>query len=177
MICLDTTPLIWGMQVDEHADEYKRTCMERTKAYLDVLAKARTMIMLPTPVVMEYLTGIPESAHVETLRQLRTFFQIYPFDELASLIAAGMAISPTYKRVVADVSGQTTYTRETIRQFVKVDAMIIAIAIARGAECIISADPHLQALASERIPVIPVPNIDIQLDLKLPDTHPSTDQH
>lgn len=166
MICFDTTPLIWGMQ-DTDPDPAMQMNIERTKAYLAFLAEQKEQIIIPTPVLAEYLVKIPAEDHVNHITQLRDLFLVYPFDERAASLAALLRTQTTFRSVVDQISINHNMSFESARQIVKVDAMIVAIAVTRGASKLITDDKGMRALACDLIEAIPVPHIDRQL--KLPD--------
>lgn len=54
-ICFDTTPVIWGIRED--ADDGDFHMIERTKKYIKKISEDGYAIMIPSPVVAEYLVG------------------------------------------------------------------------------------------------------------------------
>jgi len=122
MICFDTTPLIWGMQ-DTDPHPVTKMNIERTKAYLSSLAEQKERIIIPTPVLAEYLVKIPVADHVDAITQLRDLFLVYPFDERAASVAAHLRTQATFKSVVDQISSEYHMSFESARQIVKVDAM------------------------------------------------------
>ena len=65
-------------------------------------------------------------------------------------------------------SGQQKGIIEKIAEYgktrteMRIDNLIVAIAVAQKAECIYSEDPHIKAFAQNYINVFPLPNIPVQ---------------
>lgn len=150
MICLDTTPLIWGFQKEPPAtaDPGLVACMA---SYIRRLDQTKTRIMVPAPVLAEFLHGVDDPAGIARLIQSRCF--VAPFDEAAARQAA--RISRAHEAWLRDRRLQVP------KQAVKVDVMIIATAMVRRAECFVTQDVDLfKALADHRVRVISVMDTD-----------------
>jgi predicted nucleic acid-binding protein len=164
MICFDTTPLIWGLQT-EGPDPITQHNIDRTKAYLQQLAEQKEQIIIPTPVLAEYLVKIPYSEHAEVINQLRDLFKVYPFDERVASFAAHLRTQASFQTAIEQLTHDFALTRESARQIVKVDAMVIAVAFTRGASRLVSEDKGMRSLAEGIIEATPIPHIDRQLKL------------
>ncbi len=154
MICLDTTPLIWGVQ--GIADKSQTGMIARTKRYLRFLRSVNERIIVPTPVMIEYLSGFPAEEQAAQIAILESQFRLPGLDAPAAAIA-GMLNAQ--KSVIQKVRRESDESRQAL----KIDVEIIAIAIAQKASCIITNNvKEFTALAQERIPIRPVPNAEEQ---------------
>ena len=115
--------------------------------------------MVPTPVVFEYLIPFEQRERAKELERLERLFIIPPFDLRASLIAADLMGN---QDAIAAAREQGRR-----RQEVRIDAQIVAVALANGA--IISPDSHVKTIAQGRIPVEEVPVIVEQGEMDLPE--------
>jgi hypothetical protein len=55
VICFDTTPPIWGVREESRRGQEHE--IERTKNYIDFIRRTRKQILVPAPVLSEYLIG------------------------------------------------------------------------------------------------------------------------
>ncbi|KAA3669540.1 type II toxin-antitoxin system VapC family toxin [Pectobacterium carotovorum] len=94
----------------------------RMDALIDHVEANRGKIIIPTPVLAEYLVGIDKSHHQTHLNliQCQSCFEIAPFDEIAAIEYAQM---PSIKELKAMMAKDTANK-------VKFDRQIISIAIA-----------------------------------------------
>ncbi len=156
MICFDTSPVIWGVQGKAKPDQ--AYMVERTKRYIRYLDEKKTRIMIPAPVLFEYLLHFNQKEQEEQRRTIEKHFIVPSFDIHACELAA-------------ELQGNTQLIQEIIstgdldKIKVRTDAQIIAIAIVNQAEKIISHDPHFKTLAQGRIAIEEVPVIHTQMEL------------
>lgn len=141
-------------------------CRERIEHLLSSLSKSKTPIIIPTPVVAEYLVG----AGPNKMDYLNTFlnsknFEVAPFDLRAAIDLSDL-IDPDFK---AKRLLDPTLTKAKI----KFDRQIIAIAKSRRASRIYTDDGNMKTVA-ERNGVavtmtweIPLPPEVAQQSLKL----------
>lgn len=156
MICFDTMLLIWGVQGT--ATLGQEDMIVRTKRYIRYLAEKRTKIMIPAPVVTEYLLGFgPQDAKVQH-SLIEQYFYVPSFDLPAARLAAELLRN---RQVTDAIRAEHGIGREQLRN----DAQILAVAITNSAEKVISTDPQMARLAQGRIPVVGVPKIEDQLEL------------
>ncbi len=155
MICFDTSPLIWGVR--GQAEEGQEGMILRTQKFIRYLQKKKEKIAIPAPALAEYLVGseTAKKRKAELEEVFRRRFIIYPLDAPAAHKTAEIQEMDLVRHLVKQGGD---------RDKLKVDAMIIAIAIMRHADCIISNDPDFQRLAYGQIKVEPVPDVVEQTD-------------
>jgi predicted nucleic acid-binding protein len=162
MIVFDTAPVIWGIQGAARPEQ--RGMVGRTQRYLHYLARTDEQIVIPAPVIFEYLCGFD---HAEQRRQrtaLERAFRIPSFDGEAAAVPAELAHT---RGLIGRVARQTGIDRQSL----KVDFQIIAIAIVVGAELIVTHEvAAFQKMAQQRIKVIEVPDIPTQTEIPFPDS-------
>ena len=158
MICFDTAPLIWGIQ--GKANKEQEYLVSRTNSYIRHLSKEKTKIILPAPVIAEYLVGF--SAEEQKIQEeiLQKYFIIVSFDYKAARLASELERAKSPRDIQAEFGID--------RQNVKTDVQIVATAIVFGAHAIVSHDDHMKVIAGDRIKIIDVPSISEQLPLQLP---------
>lgn len=157
MICFDTGPIIWGVQ--GKARPGQEDMVARTKRYLRYLRKQKEPIMVPTPVIAEYLIPFGPQEQEKQVRAFEEGFFVPSFDIRAALVAAQLEHNA---KLITAIRRDSNIDRNMLR----VDAQIVAIAIVNMAEKIITADPqHLKKLAQGKIAVTEVPDIHEQPEL------------
>ena len=126
--------------------------VERAERYIDWLQRERIEIMIPAPVLAEYLAG----ATVQERHELEVFdlaTEIGPFDANAARFAADLF------RDVHQIE-QMTQEYNVSKECIKIDIMLAAIAVTRNAQKIITHDTELiKILVKQRIPVESLPDI------------------
>lgn len=156
MICLDTMVLIWGLQ--KSAGPNSQHLIERTQRYLKYLDKENESIMIPSPVIAEYLQGFDSPGRAGQLANLQKLFFIPSFD----LPSAALAAELTDKAGMKNVRQNSSESRQAL----KVDVQIAAIAIVHGATHLVTHNiKDYEAIVGSRIRVIEVPNIPEQKGL------------
>lgn len=148
MICLDTAVLIWGVQ--GKADAAGPDMVARTERYLQQLEKEKRQLLIPTPVVVEYLAGITTERRARQHELLQRRFYIPAFDAPSAVLAA---------ELWSEVSNRHDDAQQRPdRQCVKTDCLIIATAIHHRAECIVTSEvKFFRRVCGDRISVIEVP--------------------
>jgi len=159
MICLDTAIVIWAIQGIE--DPQRPDMPLRARRFIENLSEAGVRIMIPSPVVHEFLTGLPTEVKSETIEVLSKMFYIPSFDLSSAVLAAELdANRGEMKEIKSDYG--------LMRQQIKVDTQIIAIAIMHQATEIVTDDvDHFTRIAKGRIKVSGLPEIPLQGDLHL----------
>lgn len=152
MICLDTLPLIWGVQGAGRPSQSHM--VERTRGYLRDLETRGQSVLIPAPVLYEYLLNFPPEAQKEQLVILQRQFIVGSLDLRAACLAA--ELQARYG------AAQLKATRSELglgKQEVKIDFMILAIAIVNKAEVVISEDLQMPKFAQGQIMVTGVPEV------------------
>lgn len=142
--------LIWGLQKTA-APDYQHL-VERTERYLRYLDAENETVMIPSPVIAEYLQGFDASGRAREVAALQRAFFIPSFD----LPSAALAAELTDK---ADAKQLRKTSREN-RQALKVDVQIAATAIVHGASQIVTHNiGDFKTITGGRIKVTEVPDI------------------
>ena len=152
MIALDTSALIWAVQSvkGKQADRSRLEAIEKM---------ADGKIILPAPALAEYLQPVPESDRSEALRRFEKFATVVPFDYRAAMKCADLFKIPR---------------RGKNRQAFKVDAMILATAIAQGASHFLEVDDDFKLLAkNQQINLVSVASLKVPQMLPLGPPPPS----
>jgi hypothetical protein len=127
-VCLDTTVTIMGIK-GTGGDE---AAIERSKALIQSLRKSKVSIVLPTVVMSETLVRVPFADHRAFMDQLQKSFIVVPFDTAAASQFANLWNIHKNHVFARDAKKDPERTRAML----KADCMIIATAMAVGAECI-----------------------------------------
>ncbi len=156
MICFDTSPVIWGVQGVARPEQSEM--IARTRRYIKHLKDQGERIVIPAPVVTEYLAGFPVEEQESQRRAIEDSFVVPAFDLQAAAVAA---------QLQSDSEALTSMGKmyQVDRRALRIDTQIVAIAITIGAEKIISHDAHMAALAGNQIGVEEVPVIHEQAEL------------
>jgi len=155
MICFDTTPLILSIEANRIDNPTAKHL--KALAYLKALQARKEVIMIPTPVVAEFLCKYTPEQQADEVELLERNFAIYPFDLPSSIRAA--RLHPDRQLL------NSLRTADVSRQHIKVDLQVLAIAIHNGASSVVSEDPHVSKLAQGKIVVHPIPDIDAQAEM------------
>ena len=148
--CLDTHYLVWGIQ--HRARESQRDMIDKASAFLDYLEEQKAKILIPTPVLWEFLNRIPSQRHQEIVGLIQRSWRIAPFDAMAAMIAAEL-----WSGLAPSTPGEPGE-----RTRMKVDLQIIATAIRYGANVVYSEEERMRDYARGRIPVMRMPEIPFQ---------------
>ena len=147
MICFDTNIIIHASHVQvSPGQEYKSS---RVKAYLARLA--RSSCCRPRP-WQNIWWAYRRNSHKVVRLSLEAQFLLAPLDAEAAQVAARLLQAADIKRA----RSQHNHDRPSVR----VDALILGVAIARGASRVVTYDlKHFRQLARGEIEVIEVPEI------------------
>lgn len=126
--------------------------ISRSKALIDRLDKTNKKLLVPAIVVGEFLIRIPAEAYQTTTNLIQRNFMVAQFDVRAASFYAKIWRAKQNKALLEELSasGKT-------RQELKADRLIIATALANGAECIYSHDNGVIAFGKDFIDVRDVP--------------------
>lgn len=141
-VCLDTNVLIWGIK--RQATPGQEYMIERTARFLRYLEKKQTDCVVPAVVIAELLLPLPLSEHMLFTALVSQTFVVPSFNTLTAALLA---------KIWQSKKGQVVIPRQEI----KFDAMVVATALAAGASCIYSNDPHIEAIALGHIDCKDIP--------------------
>jgi predicted nucleic acid-binding protein len=156
MICFDTHVLIWGVQ--GVASKGQEHLVAKARKYIRHLDAKHERIMVPAPVVGEYLIGFNDKDRHAQQELLQRLFFVPALDMHAATVQA-------------EIEGNQELLKELRdrfrlgRQEIRVDAQILAVAIVNNADRVISYDPHMPILAQGRVAVQELPDVHEQMDL------------
>lgn len=153
IVCFDTGPLIWGVQGTARPGQ--EGMIPRARAFIEDLAQAKARLVIPAPVLTEYLVPFGMDDRLDQLRRLERRFRILPIDLQASMIAAEIGWRP------GDDGHSPPHCRECLRS----DAFVVACAVAAGADLLVTHDASATRHAAGRIRVQGIPELTGQLDL------------
>lgn len=170
MICLDTMVLIWGVQ--EHRERLREVRndsheenVRRAGTYIDHIIQQKEKVLIPAPVLSEFLTGFSfEKANA--LREIVSSFAV-----IADYNAATASISADLFRRRREHYGHKVKKAE--KPYIKADTMIAAIAYAHKATVIITHDTQefelygafLKQHYQANLRILTVPEISVQAGL------------
>lgn len=160
MVVFDTSILALAFDEDANpptdpaTNELLTDCQVRIDYLIKSLSKTKTRVLIPTPVMAEYLVraGLDKDKRLSELTSSRVFV-VAAFDIRAAVECAGME-DADYLRLRAIPESET-------KTKVKFDRQIIATAIARGASAIYTGDIKLAARAKRN-------NIEVVMTWELP---------
>lgn len=169
IICLDTTVLISAIRGrDDTIKDKKCSPSDRTKLRLQCECsngllveadKRKDIVIIPAPVVSEYLLGSPKFEDERDI--LLSRFIIPPLDASSAVIASQLEKSYRETLMKSDSDHQ-----QVGRQSLRIDTMIAAIAISNNADVIYTHDvDHFLRVSNKKVRVSEVPNYEEQLNL------------
>jgi predicted nucleic acid-binding protein len=131
--------------------------VDLTDRFLRSLKDQNEILMIPTPVLAEYLQGFPDPRErTSQLEALQRFCFIPSFDVPSAYLAAELSQSPEAQALA----------REGDRQALKTDVQIIATAITHQAERIVTGNvKEFRQIAKGKIPISEVPEVELQTEL------------
>ncbi|MGP3790314.1 type II toxin-antitoxin system VapC family toxin [Pseudomonas sp. B392_1p] len=141
-IAIDTNVLVQIMQneyakdlCDPETGEVIDNAFQRAQAFIERVETLKGVVVIPAPVVSEYLLGIEHShyqAHLDTLNSVKSI-EVLPFDQLAAVECAMLVSNQEMKQL----------DPESKMAKLKYDRQILAIAVAAGAKEIWTHDKQL----------------------------------
>lgn len=160
IVCLDTHILVWGIK--GQADPGQENQILRSKALLKALEARNDKIVIPSPVLAEFLIGVPHDKLQSIPPQLNKF-EVAPFDAKAAWIFAQIWTEKNMGRTLSEDIKQelSGITRKTI----KFDCQIVSIAVSCGANVIYSHDSGVKLFADGKIKVLEAPEFMAQDEL------------
>ncbi len=131
------------------------------------IEKQQYKVILPSIVVSELLVAVPTEDHVSVLSQLAGDYRIVPFDLVCARKFAEMRRSHIIKNRLIDLLNPDKLS--ATRAALKADAMIIATAIAYGAEILFSHNDDMRKMAEGFIEALGFDDVQFQRSLNLPE--------
>ncbi len=159
IVCLDTHILIWGIKNESSPGQEEM--IPKAKRFIKWLDDNKNRVIVPSVVVGELLMRVPLELHRDVNKLLEKHFIIAPFDSLAASHFANIWQMKESEEVINQLKEQFDLKREAI----KVDCQIVAIAVARCAQCIYSYDPGVKKFGEKVIDVYEIPPIAEQLNI------------
>ncbi len=159
LVAIDTHILMWGVQ--EWASDHEQHMIDKTKRFLKWLENRKTQVLVPTPIIAEFLMDVPIKFHPTINNLLETSFIVAPFDAQAASVFAKIWQEKKAQGCVDELKalGKT-------RALIKFDSMFVATALARKASRIYSQDQDgVKKLAEGYIDVEEIPDIPTQDNL------------
>ena len=144
MIALDTSALIWAVR----GDGAKQAVIDARMQAIQGMGP----LIVPAPALAEYLCKVPAQDRAKVVADVASFATVVPFDYPSAIAAAGLLTKPRAKG-----------TKQTF----KVDAMILAVAIANRATTLIVKDQDFHAYPSGSVCILDVSHLRIQSTLPL----------
>lgn len=133
-ISIDTNILIWGVR--QVSDAGQEEMIPRATAFLEWIDRQGHELVLTTQVVAEYLVGGTEKKRNSQYEVLAAEFKIYPLDDLAARIAAGVRSDKDFVKAMKR-DGKT-------RACINADIAIVATAKAHSVDVFYPNDNDLR---------------------------------
>src|SRR4051794_35120242 len=127
MICIDTNALIWA--VESNPPPHVSDHCKRIRAYLVRLRDEQTPIILPVPVLFEFLCKYPKEQHEVVRTALAEGFILF---DVSPQVASEGAVLFQLGQSAAQAAGGTP------KQQRKMDVLVAASAIVAGASEVVS---------------------------------------
>ena len=153
IICLDTNIVVWGIQ--RHSSSDRQENIPKAEALMNQLEANRNHIIIPAPVFAELLMGCNPQDNPRVMEEISRRTKIVPFDVPASIEYGKIHINKWGLREELGIQ----------REKMKIDMMVLAVALAQKASCIYSEDDDIHKLGKEIIEVRRMPRIALQGNL------------
>lgn len=152
MICFDTNALIWA--VESNPPDHVSDHCNRVRAYLERLKDEQTPVMIPVPVLFEFLCKYPREQHEAVRTALAEGFVL--FDASPQVASEGAALFHGGQAAAQAAGGVPKQQR-------KMDLLVAASAIIANAAEIISEDRDYDQLSGgklkwTKVSDLPLPN-------------------
>ncbi len=160
VICIDTNIAIWGIKRQSSSTQVDM--IRRAEIFLSQLKKDDKRILIPSIVLGEMLIDGNSAFLSDIQSRVERSFIVGDYGALAAMHFARLWRNYNGSLDVKELreSGKT-------RHELKADRMIVATAIAFGAECIYSHDPGVKLFGGKEIEVRELPVLPDQLFLNL----------
>ncbi|MBY6273961.1 MAG: hypothetical protein CW346_17455 [Bacillaceae bacterium] len=161
-VCIDNHILVWG--IGKQAKKGQEAMIERAEAFLEKLKSEKHQVIIPAPVVTEFLVGIQEDRHPEVLRTLQTHFMIAAFDVPSSVYAS--QVWKCYYGQQDLLNGPPPDGISSWRTKLKVDCQVLGIAKRHQVDVLYTNDNGLLRMAKNFVRAERLPEIQIQGSLR-----------
>ena len=158
LVCIDTQILIWAIKEESEPDQ--KDMIRRAKELIDRLDKSNRKMLVPSVVVGEFLIKIPTETHQTIINLLQRQFMIAQYD-----VPAASHYAKIWRAKAACDAVEELKRSGMTRQELKADRMIVATALANGAECIYSHDKGVKTFGEGFVEVRCVPETALQSTL------------
>lgn len=152
--CLDTMILVWGVRRECTPGQEDR--LQAADALFEQFENDGTRLLIPAPVLSEYLVRVPRSQWEDVLSVFKAEYIIGTYDAKAAMIAAELhtrRVETLKPEEIADLGG---------RRELKVDCQVVAVAMSNGADVLYSDDKGVKHIADNRIRVVRLADIPVQ---------------
>ena len=163
IFCIDSNIFIWGIKNQATESELHR--IDEARDFIKWASDNGHHIMIASVVIAECLSREPIEMHSEYLKIVYENFIVANFDERAATKYAEILNMDKFKNAV--IKGKEIGIG---RQEMKIDYLIVACAIANGANRIYSHDEGLCSFSEGLIEALPMPKISKPLTLDFPTT-------
>ncbi|HVK16683.1 MAG TPA: PIN domain-containing protein [Fimbriiglobus sp.] len=140
MICLDTNALIWA--VEFNSDPAVSDQCKRIRHYLERLRDEQTPVMIPVPVLFEFLCKYPRERH--EVHQAARADAFVLFDATPQVASEAAALFQAGNAAAMSSGGQPKQQR-------KMDLLVAASAIVAGVTEIVSEDRDYSQMTGGRL--------------------------
>jgi hypothetical protein len=154
----------WGLK--SVASPGQEGMIDRARFLLDELARKAATVIVPAPVLTEFLHNVAVNEKSAFLAMFEKRFIVAPFDALAAAQADKL-----WLKVKADphlcpkYPGPCVVNGRIPKPVLKYDVQIVAIAMAQKVDAIYSDDPHIRTIAQGMVPVLDLPEVKEQGEL------------
>lgn len=162
IVCIDTQVLYWA--VVQRAPNGRDDLVRMSIDFMEWIQKQKADVIIPTIVVGEMLVPIPEDEHIKVMTTFNRDWMIVEYDLRSAREFARLRQNQLIKERFKDIR---EIHPDVTRKELVADAMIIATAIAHGAEVIYSHNRDLRSLAEGFIRAENIDNAGFQMSLGL----------
>lgn len=153
IICFDTNMMIWGVR--GMASPGQEEMVVRAKRYLEFLEKNKHRIIIPAPVLAEYLVFSGDAEREQQGTEFERQFRVMPYDYRAAKIAARIGRDRPRIEAIQEGFGKA-------RQAISVDVQVVAIASANKADLLIAHEGSMRKLAEGIVTAVDIPSVETQ---------------
>lgn len=151
-VCIDNHILIWGVR--KIASPGQEFMIERTSQFLAWLSKQRIRVLVPSPVLHEFLCGYDAPAQNAMRNIVEQDFLVVPFDTPAAICATQIWKD---NKNSGRIEQAKQSTRDLTRPRIRIDHQIAGIALARKVDALYTEDVPLYNFAAGHLTVSKMP--------------------